>query len=162
MIFDFSQKSTIALVIVDFWGTSPHFCPVLSLLYAPILDLPFPIALKISVLSAFEHKNAPQLRLYQNWGANMAKNAYFDTMHPLLIRRVHFELRRKLSLLIDKWRGCKWKVSLLKLLLIMSSNYCLWIYLICAVCIHNFTVWNFNNCFTFTCNPKIMSKNLFS
>ena len=21
--------------------------------------------------------------LYQNWGANMAKNAYFDTMHPL-------------------------------------------------------------------------------
>ena len=27
--------------------------------------------------------------LYQNWGANMAKDSNFDTMHPLLFRRVH-------------------------------------------------------------------------
>ena len=32
----------------------------------------FPIALKNCVLSAFRQNNAPQLRLYQNWGANMA------------------------------------------------------------------------------------------
>lgn len=30
----------------------------------------------------FRHENAPQLRLYQNWGANMAKDSNFDTMHP--------------------------------------------------------------------------------
>ena len=59
------------------------FRPFLGAYNALSNPLPFPIALKNSVLSAFRHNNAPQLRLYQNWGANMAKNAYFDTMHPL-------------------------------------------------------------------------------
>ena len=57
-----------------------------SLLYS----LPFPIALKNCVLSAFRQNNAPQLRLYQNWGANMAKDCNFNTMHPFVTKRVHF------------------------------------------------------------------------
>ena len=41
--------------------------PYSSLLHS----LQFLIALKFSVIPAFRYKNAPQLRLYQNWGANM-------------------------------------------------------------------------------------------
>ena len=75
--------------------------------YSPLYQkLPFPITLKFSVIPAFRHKNAPQLRLYQNWGANMAKDSNFDTMHPLDGQGVHFCFVEKLSFLIENWRGC--------------------------------------------------------
>jgi len=41
------------------------------------------IAFKNCVLSAFRQNNAPQLRLYQNWGANMANHSINDSMQPL-------------------------------------------------------------------------------
>ena len=50
----------------------------------------FPIARFLAFTTFYRHENAPQLRLYQNWGANMAKNAFFDTMHPLIVQGVHF------------------------------------------------------------------------
>jgi len=74
--------------------------------------LPFPIALKNCVLSAFRQNNAPQLRLYQNWGANMAKDSNFDTMHPLIEQGVHFCFVGKLSLMFDKWWGCNFMIRL--------------------------------------------------
>ena len=39
----------------------------------------------------------------------MAKNAYFDTMHPLIEQGVHFCFVGKLSFPIENWKGCKLK-----------------------------------------------------
>ena len=39
----------------------------------------------------------------------LAKNAYFDTMHPLIEQEVHFCFVGKLSFPIENWKGCKLK-----------------------------------------------------
>ena len=64
-------------------------CLLIFALFWPFLEgynslscsLPFLIALKNCVLSTFRHNNAPQLRLYQNWGANMSCDYKIDHIY---------------------------------------------------------------------------------